>query len=207
MPRWPGTRKRWWLVVLTGGLLAAVIAGFVSHGGAELVWPDPGDTTSFSATLPDLAPGEPMSLGVSVVCVRGGPNVRVDRVDLLDPRNIVVQAFGLRPSPGDATGGGEFLGDEPKPLVGLGFPTAGRPMMIGKHCYSGTRVMTPSEGNWELAVQVARTAAGTGSEHGLLIRYESAGRAHTLKIPFVITLCAYGDPAIPYCKTTRWPKS
>jgi hypothetical protein len=202
--RWLRSPKLVAAVVLL--VVIGTYAGWRLFGGPELV--PPGDPSAGATEMyPDVAAGQSLSTGVGVVCVRGGAKIRVDRVDLVDAANMVVRSFGLRPSPADGKAGGELAGTELKPLTQRGFPDAGRPVWVGKHCYSGSYAKDPGDGSWELGVEVARTKAGTGSATALLVRYDSAGRERTLEIHYGITLCAYGDPAIPYCQTTRQPKS
>lgn len=158
-----------------------------------LVEPNPAGTTSFGATIPNIPAGQSVSLAGVDVCVHGATGVRFDRVDLLDPHDITLQTFGIRPVP--ATG---QLGEAKGPLSKLGFPGAGSPVTITDHCSPDTQ--EPSAGVWEVAVQLAHTAAGTGIEHGLMIRYTSDGTRLTLTIPFTITLCAPGETTIADCR-------
>jgi len=158
-----------------------------------LIWPNPAGTTSFFATLPNVAAGQPLSLGGIVVCAQGGSGIRVDRVELANAHNLTLQAFAVRRTTIGDPAGGVTLGAEPKTLSEVGFLGAGAPVNVDTHCYPNGRAAHAGEGNWELGLQLSRTTAGTGVETGVIIHYSSAGIAQTLEIPFVVTLCAPRD--------------
>ncbi len=190
----PRRRPHWITLALVVAVVAA--AWWSLHAGGSipvLVEPNPAGTTSFWAAIPDIRAGQPVSLAGVDVCVQGSTGLRFDRVELLDPHNITLQTFAIRPLPAAGQ-----LGEAPGLLSRLGFPDAGSPVTINNHCSPNTQ--EPIAGVWEVGVQLARTAAGTGVEHGLMIRYTSDGTRLTLTIPFIITLCAPGETTIADCR-------
>ena len=179
--------------LLVTGVVFAATAG-CGGPAARLVWPDQSGTTSFFATIPDVPADQPVSLGSTEVCRKGGSDLSVVSVGADGARGLRLDAFSFRPDP--STHKQAQLGAEPRALSALGFPGTSPPFLITGECPS----QVGGPGLWELAVQVSRTSLATGTAQSFTITFTSAGRRQTLRIPLAVTLCAPDDLATAECQ-------
>ena len=126
----------------------------------------------------DLPTGTEISYGSIIVCLDRPGEIEVTDVAPLDPKNIRVDEYGLRPSPywRHKPGLGDAVGD----LRSVHFSSG----------HTTTYVCNPKTGRAsELGVVVQSEASGPASLSGFKITYRSGDRQGTLDYPLGIVLC------------------
>jgi hypothetical protein len=164
--------------VITVALLTA--CGASPGEGARLALPE--GVAPFGATIPNVTRGQPVTFGALPVCSLGSGPVEVTEVAVRTPHGIRVNAYGVASD----MGGG--FGSDFVDLETAGFDDTAH--AVDASC----------EAPAELAIELERTTAETGTADGFDISYRtSAGGTREVHLPFIVVLCAPEDSQTEDC--------
>jgi hypothetical protein len=181
--RGPGVRPSFVGSVI--GLVGALILGGCSvigdAGPALLMAGD--DDGEFGVSQSDLPPGDTVSFGTVILCVKGGGSAVIESVRFKKASHLHIEHFAVRQldfSKHDALGGSK------KGIVAEGFTLASR--TVSTACSAPGAVT-------ELGMDFTADAGGVATGKTLVVRYHTAGHEpRTSEVPMTVVVCSATCP-------------
>ena len=186
--RGPGVRSSFVGSVI--GLVGALVFGGCSvFGGASpaLLWvgdPQLGDDGGeFGVSQRDLPPGDMVSFGAVILCVKGGGSALIESVRFKKVSHLRIEHFAVRQLDFSKN---DSLGSSKKGIVAEGFTLASR--TVSTTCSAPGAVT-------ELGMDFTADTGGVAIGKTLVVRYHTAGHEpRTSEVPMTVVVCSATCP-------------